>query len=862
MANLNIVSGVSENEFCPGYNMTRAEFAVIVAKNILKLPGTEGTISSSRFSDVPTDHWAAAAINAMADNGYISGYDDDKFRPEGNITYNEIVKIIVDILGYSMYAQQTNVYPDSWISQAAKLGITDGTVSTGNQPIKRETVAKLIENALDVDLLQYTIESITPTYKVIDGENLMNQYLDIDIVKGVVTANHYTDIAGASSLAKGVVEIGKNMYMAGSSGAESLLGMYGKFYVTIPDESDITPEILFVTDTEKNEIVTVDASDINTDKCTINSFSYEEDYGDRVKEKTIKLNGKTSIIYNGKYRLSWPASIFDIDNGTVRLIKPYNASDYSVVFVYDYKTLVVDGKSTIENKLYFKNAPAGWNSLDLQNSSDIVITGPYGESVSYDSINEWDIAAVAKSEDGNIINIKISQKRVEGKVESKGEDSIVIDGIEYELASNMMGTEATYVIPTIGSSAVFLLDYNGRIAAVNYNDGTRSEYAYLIKIYEGETYDDACQLKMFDETGRMLKLTAANYVQINGVRTKGTDIMDSTKLYNGVSTKRQLITYETNDSGNLTKINTAIDLVKGEEKKSEQDFVKSAELTSSMFRGGIQCSFASKYFVRPGVKTFLVPSDSQDIDDESLYQIKDYGYIISGGERSYSNLTLYDVDENNIIGAIVQTSPLYITYGSNVMVIDKIFSGVNSEGEEAPMLQGYSASENVQLIASNSDLEATFKSSVLTDAEIDKVSEGGVLPETISLYDLNRGDVIQYQSDRNGELAFVKVLFRAQSPEENEYYGTGSRPTEAEANSTLYYGYGTVDKRMDTAVKYTVNKEPNPYQRAVAWDGASFYMFDKGRNSLMKIESNEIQAGDKMFIRMNGNTAKEIIIYR
>ena len=367
---------------------------------------------------------------------------------------------------------------------------------------------------------------------------------------------------------------------------------------------------------------------------------------------------------------------------------------------------------------------------------------------------------------------------------------------------------------------------------------------------------------MFDETGRMLKLTAADYVKINGVRTKGTDIMDSTKLYNGASTKRQLITYETNDSGNLTKINTAIDLVKGEEKKSEQDFVKSAELTSSMFRGGIQCSFASKYFVRPGIKAFLVPSDSQDVDDESLYQIKDYSYIISGGERSYSNLMLYDVDENNIIGAIVQTSPLYITYGSKVMVIDKILAGVNSAGEEAPMLQGYSASENVQLIASNGDLEATFKNSALTDAEIDKVSEGGVLPETISLYDLNRGDVIQYQSDRNGELAFVKVLFRAQSPEENEYYGTGSRPTEAEANSTLYYGYGTVDKRMDTAVKYTVNKEPNPYQRAVAWDGASFYMFDKRRNSLMKIESNEIQAGDKMFIRMNGNTAKEIIIYR
>ena len=60
----------------------------------LALPASS---TSNRFTDIPEDAWYSSAVNAMASRGFISGYEDQTFRPDATITYEEIVAILANI---------------------------------------------------------------------------------------------------------------------------------------------------------------------------------------------------------------------------------------------------------------------------------------------------------------------------------------------------------------------------------------------------------------------------------------------------------------------------------------------------------------------------------------------------------------------------------------------------------------------------------------------------------------------------------------------------------------------------------------------------------------------------------------------
>ncbi len=87
-----IVSGVSDTLFDPDRNITRAEFAAIIAR-ALKLND-----KTADYKDV-SDEWFAPYVGASSDAGIISGYDG-YFRPNDNITRQEMAVIIVNAYSY------------------------------------------------------------------------------------------------------------------------------------------------------------------------------------------------------------------------------------------------------------------------------------------------------------------------------------------------------------------------------------------------------------------------------------------------------------------------------------------------------------------------------------------------------------------------------------------------------------------------------------------------------------------------------------------------------------------------------------------------------------------------------------------
>lgn len=92
MTDADIVHGYPDGTFLGNAPITRAEFATIAAQfDNHYYSGTD------RFSDIE-GHWANSFINAAADLGWISGYEDGTFKPNQYITRAEAMTLINNML--------------------------------------------------------------------------------------------------------------------------------------------------------------------------------------------------------------------------------------------------------------------------------------------------------------------------------------------------------------------------------------------------------------------------------------------------------------------------------------------------------------------------------------------------------------------------------------------------------------------------------------------------------------------------------------------------------------------------------------------------------------------------------------------
>lgn len=96
LSDMGFLSGYPDGTFRPYNNITRAEFTVLATR----LASLELISQPSNFTDVADDYWAKDFINAAYKKKYLSGYGNGLFMPNNNVTYQEAATILVNILGY------------------------------------------------------------------------------------------------------------------------------------------------------------------------------------------------------------------------------------------------------------------------------------------------------------------------------------------------------------------------------------------------------------------------------------------------------------------------------------------------------------------------------------------------------------------------------------------------------------------------------------------------------------------------------------------------------------------------------------------------------------------------------------------
>ncbi|WP_229424336.1 S-layer homology domain-containing protein [Moorena producens] len=92
-----LVSGFGDGTFKPEANLTRAQYAAIIAKTF-ESPRQVGK-GRGEFVDSSAKFWASQAIRKAAVMGFISRFRDRTFRPQQNLTRVQGLVSLVKGLG-------------------------------------------------------------------------------------------------------------------------------------------------------------------------------------------------------------------------------------------------------------------------------------------------------------------------------------------------------------------------------------------------------------------------------------------------------------------------------------------------------------------------------------------------------------------------------------------------------------------------------------------------------------------------------------------------------------------------------------------------------------------------------------------
>lgn len=154
-----LVEGYEDGNYGLDKNIKRSEITrLLVLANGNEELAKQLQGSMKIYSDVDTKHWANGVITVGTTvpsdaNGIamLAGYPDGSFKPENDVTYAELAKMLVVLVKEDLTADMVKnaKWASSWMTWAAELGIlNDVTVADSNKAANRADAFTMVYNAL------------------------------------------------------------------------------------------------------------------------------------------------------------------------------------------------------------------------------------------------------------------------------------------------------------------------------------------------------------------------------------------------------------------------------------------------------------------------------------------------------------------------------------------------------------------------------------------------------------------------------------------------------------------------------------------------------------------------------------------
>ncbi len=124
-----MMNGYDQSLFLPDDVVTRSQAAVIITNTL----GLNVSNKKNEFKDVPENHWAAGAITAINDSGYLQGYEGDLFKPEGILTREQVAVLFSRVFQLTTNENKSITFSDVaenyWAHTAIQRLTTNGIAS-------------------------------------------------------------------------------------------------------------------------------------------------------------------------------------------------------------------------------------------------------------------------------------------------------------------------------------------------------------------------------------------------------------------------------------------------------------------------------------------------------------------------------------------------------------------------------------------------------------------------------------------------------------------------------------------------------------------------------------------------------------
>ena len=834
LSKLGIINGYEDGTFLPDNTITRAEAAKVLVCALNAEDSAKGMADQELFTDVPKTHWAAGYVNYAANFGIIAGRGNGIFDPESPVSYEEIVKMVVAMLGYTPVANIKGGYPTGYLYVANSVAkITKGATGTTGDAAKRWVVARLVFNSLETKIMEPEKWSASDPEYIKGEDTLLKDYLEVTKVEGVITDTFLAKadfqdkedqdvdllISTIDGKTKRALENDNISYnsMPGDTYTVDANGTYAEDYlgytvVAYVKDFDEGSDVLVAVAPKANKNTTLDVAFDDFEKDTVDNtnskyieFEYyaNVDDEDTTKGKISKKNDDFYVYQNGKLDSS-----LNSDTAIANFIDQFN-TDYTAEEGY-IRFVDNDGDNyadylfveTINDEYVVDSITAKTFKIDDKINSKTITLDPTddekyvnfyrdGVQVEFSSIKEGDTLSVAYNKstlkNSNVVSVYISSEKAEGYVStaSATKNEYKIDGTVYAKSSKYTETIRR------GDEGTFYLNYKGRVAYKEAQTSKEGNYAFLLSVNTDDDFADgkSFTLRFMNEKGEWVDAKLYEKLAIydeDGQQVAKYKDMDALEAGIEANTNNWLAV----NAGELEldgakaqrvfkyTLNSNGDITKitlpknglNEDKFSYEAFTDEAYKESSNRFAGI------KYKGGVDKKTVVF---NIDVDTDNVVDVtkkKEVSLATSTlfkDESKYTGIA-YDYENDAYKCMVITNAGNKIDEESSLFVIQNAELTSNDDGDEYFVITGYKDGK-----------EVTLESVAIEDLGY----EGAKVTTDSELENLDGGAIAEISVDGAGKIDNVKVLFTFDDAEYGKKVEIGNLDEDAA------YVYGAISSK-------------------------------------------------------------------
>lgn len=850
-----------DDDFWKTEQVTKADFAVIVAK-MLKT-NTDGYPKYNRtpYSDIDNTNYAYPAICYLTEVGILSGDGNSEFRPNDSILVNEASKMIMCALGYGTACEETKGgFPDGYTTFALQQGIYNGIDVNYTSTLSAMQMSRMVRNAMEAYLMENIVYNTdgSLSLSISETKTLLSEIYKIYTATGYVTGTYFSQLGDTSVDLENEVVI-SDVYVTKGSNSEHFENMIYQTADGIDMESILGYEvnIYFMEDVSgyrRNYISYCEPRKSVNEKHIIPADNIIEFTNEKIvytdkndKERTFNFkDGYTLASKNGA-----PVnSVNPPKEGSVSIVTHNINSNVKAVIVEDVKDALVDRYSENMETIVFQSSTKLDNSdkkIELKSDSHIKFT-LNGNIIKPEELLKNDAVTFTKSEDGKYIRGCVSRdvlsdtvsKYVTEKSASGTERNIVTIG-DKDYPVSMYFDK----IISAGFTSDFQITYDGRIIGTNSSVSNGGNYGYLIKFGDfGNAFDSSFRVKILEKSGKVSEYTSAAKINTNvDGETKQRTASEIVKNYSEYFADAQLVVYETNSAGEIRTLYKAEDFTNSLSDPDDLDFGK-------YFTGSTRYinNLMSNCAITDATIIFRVPLIDRDRNED--YQVKTKDDLSEG----VYDADIYDIRKGiaNVV-VIKDKQPNSLSNTADTLIVDKLSQAWDEEKQQSVLeVSGWSKGEMISLKVDEDCSQA--------DSYTEEYYENK------SVKDLVRGDVIQYNKGSNGYVYTYRMLFNFDKRYYNKDYFEVNQDGEENAvtsNDALDTLFGHVQRAYDFFMVETTKPDEKQWYRSYPTTNINLYVYDVKKDEITIGESYDVEAGDDVFIRTKyDNEQIDMLIFK